>query len=192
MFSRSKRTRVEKYLYKACLSYFAGCPSGSLPPAHFTLQRGRKQQKVGANDNGATHRGLLGGLCQELQHLHRLWHTEGPAPGCQMCTHTYVCHCWFSCGSRQRLGFWSWKGDRFITKHRIRSSRAGAWIDKGSFLLAFLSSYLLGPLRHLVTTALVTVSGFYPHSVLIICLDTVFLHVWSLLKHQKQERIWEM
>lgn len=91
MFSRSKRTRVEKYLYKACLSYFAGCPSGTLPPVHFILQRGRKQQKVGANDNGPTHRGLLGGLCQELQHLHRLSGTQKDQRLGARCAHTHTC-----------------------------------------------------------------------------------------------------
>lgn len=93
------------------------------------------QQTVGSREDSAKNSSFsIGSLA------HR-----GPAPGCQMCTLTYVCHCWSICGSRQRLSFWSWKGDRFITKNRIRSSRAGAWIDKGSSLLAFLSSYLLGP-----------------------------------------------
>lgn len=113
------------------------------------------------------------------------WRTERPTPGGQMCMYPYVCHSWFVCGARQRLGFWLRKGDRFITKCRIRSFRAGARIDKGSPLFAFLSSYSLRPLPYLMAIAFVKVSGFYPYSVFVICLGTASLCTWSLLKHQK-------
>lgn len=159
-----------------------GCPSGSRSPTHFTSWRGRKQQKAGPDNNGTTHRGVLEGLRQEPQHLHGLSGAQKDQHLGTRCarTRTYVCHFWSIWGWRQRLGFWSWGGDRFITEHRIRSSRAGAWIDNGSSLLASLSSYLPGSLRHLVTTALVRVSGFCPCSVWIICLDTALLQIWSL------------
>lgn len=167
--------------HKPDLSYVAECLSGVLFQAHFTSERGRKQQESWLEQPWGPGRAMP----RTLASPSACWHREGQAPGRQMCAHTCVCHCWSVWGSRHRLGFWSRKGDRFITKYRIRSSRAGAWVDKGSLFPALLSSYLLGPLRYLVTTAFVTVSGFYLHSVSIICLDAAFLRVWSLLKHRR-------
>lgn len=62
--------------------------------------------------------------------------------------------------------FQSWSGNRQVLRSRF------------PFILSS------GPLRHLATTALLTVSGLHPHSVWGICLDIAVLPLHSLLKHR--------
>ena len=175
----------QKHVSQLYLSYLAGCPSGApLPPPKCQVpcwELGNNGKLVQA----LIERPTLILLCQEPQPLHRL---PGPQKALHLGARCVLTRTWATAdlsGARQRLGVWSWKGDRFITEYRIRSPRAGVWIDKGSLLLASLSSSSLRPPPSLVTTALVQVSGFYASSVFVIHLDTASLCIRSLLKHQK-------
>lgn len=72
--------------HKPDLSSFAGCPSGALSLAPFTLERGGKQQEAGSSSHG-----VLRGRCQELPLLHRLAGTESDPHLGARCVHTRTC-----------------------------------------------------------------------------------------------------
>ena len=116
-----------------------GVPLGllSYPKMSSTLSRARKEQKAGSSPNRAA---ALMLLCQEPRPLRR---RPGPQKALHLGARCARTRTWATAdlsGARQRLGVWSWKGDRFITENRIRSPRAGVPIDKGSLLSASLSS----------------------------------------------------
>ena len=111
--------------------------SSPTPKMSSTLSRARKEQKAGSSPNRVA---ALMLLCQELRPLRR---RPGPQKALHLGARCVRTSTWATAdlsGARQRLGVWSWKGDRFITENRIRSPRAGVPIDKGSLLFTSLSS----------------------------------------------------
>lgn len=158
----SKRTRTPKHVPQLCLSYFAGCPSGApLPPPKCQVpcwELGNNRKLVQALIEWRT----LILLCQEPQPLHRL---PGPLKALHLGARCALKRTWATAdlsGARQRLGCWSLEEDRFITEYRIRSPRAGVWIDKGSALRFPLILESLRPPPSFVTAGLVWSLGFTP------------------------------
>lgn len=87
-----------------------------------TLSRARKQQKAGSSPNRAAHPNIT--LPRTLASPQAPWPTEGPAPGSQMCAHTYVGHCW---SVWRKTKAWRLILERRSIHYRVQDKESQSW-----------------------------------------------------------------
>ena len=170
---QAPETRMEKCLYQAYLNHFSG----------------RKQQKGGPNNSGTAHRASRDDYGKNLSvslgsPAHTRASTWVPDVRAHVCVPLLI-----HLGLKTKA--WLLIMERRQIHYKVQDKKFQSWSVKRRRFFAPCFPFILssGPLGHLVTTA---VSGLYPHSVLVICLDTAFLRIWRRLKHQKEETIWEV